>query len=244
VSDEIEVEIFRGRGGEGDYRRYRLPRRDSQTVLDVVSEIQRRLAPDLAYRFACRVGMFGTCAMTVNGVPRWTCRSHVDRVAADGRLVLGPLRNLPHIRDLAVDLTPFFEKWQAAGGVFRGREPKARQAAPIDPASPERLTIERGIECIGCAVCHAACDVVAWRPDYLGPAALNRVRSLQLDPRHAAQGALIAAAAGRGGCLACHSQGSCTRHCPKALDPSASVAELKASVVRGALTGGYRGARP
>src|SRR6185295_15251865 len=59
---------------------FEVPRHPSQTVLDVVTYIQRKLDPTLAYRFACRVGMCGSCAMTVNGVPRWTCRTHVDKV--------------------------------------------------------------------------------------------------------------------------------------------------------------------
>ena len=52
-------------------------------MLDVVTYIQRTLDPTLAYRFACRVGMCGSCAMTVNGKARWTCRTHVDKVARD-----------------------------------------------------------------------------------------------------------------------------------------------------------------
>src|SRR6267154_621197 len=74
-----------------------LPRK---TVLDVVTYIQRSLDATLAYRFACRVGMCGSCAMSVNGVPRWTCRTHVDKVVQKNQLTIGPLRNLPVIRDL------------------------------------------------------------------------------------------------------------------------------------------------
>ena len=62
------------------FQRYAVPRQPSQTVLDIVTWIQRRLDPSLAYRFACRVGMCGSCAMTVNGVARWTCRTHVETV--------------------------------------------------------------------------------------------------------------------------------------------------------------------
>ena len=79
------VKVWRG-GADGGFREYEVPRRESQTVLDVVTHIQRALDPTLAYRYACRVGMCGSCAMTVNGAPRWTCRTHVDKVAADGRL--------------------------------------------------------------------------------------------------------------------------------------------------------------
>ena len=77
---ELSVSLWRG-GEQGRYETYRVPRRESQTVLDVVTFVQRHLDPTLTYRFACRVGVCGSCAMTVNGRPRWTCRTHVAKVA-------------------------------------------------------------------------------------------------------------------------------------------------------------------
>ena len=59
--------------------------------------------------------MCGSCAMTVNGRPRWTCRTHVNKVAKDGALTIAPLANLPVLRDLVADMAPFFETWQRAG---------------------------------------------------------------------------------------------------------------------------------
>ena len=63
-----------------------MPRLEAQTVLDVVTYIQRVIDPTLSYRFACRVGVCGSCAMNVNGKARWTCRTHVEKVTADGTL--------------------------------------------------------------------------------------------------------------------------------------------------------------
>ena len=77
MSATLRVLVWRG-SAEGSLQSYEVPRHESQTVLDVVTHIQRALDPTLAYRFACRVGMCGSCAMTVNGVARWTCRTHVD----------------------------------------------------------------------------------------------------------------------------------------------------------------------
>src|SRR5947209_15106790 len=108
MAQSLEVLLWRG-GAEGRYQAYQVRRRENQTVLDVVTWVQRNLEPSLAYRFACRVGMCGSCAMTVNGRPRWTCRTHVSRVADDGRLEIGPLENLPLIKYLAADMRPFFE---------------------------------------------------------------------------------------------------------------------------------------
>ncbi len=233
---ELEVSIWRGRGpgggpgagpGGGGFVRYRVPRRADQTVLDVVTWVQRHLEPALAYRFACRVGMCGSCAMTVNGRPRWTCRSHVGKVAPEGRLEIAPLPNLPVIRDLATDMTGFFDKWQAAGGRHAPTATRRDPPARIAPASPARKIVDAGIECINCGVCYGACGVVGARPDYLGPAALNRAWTLVNDARHGEVPGVLHAVSRDDGCHGCHSQGSCTAHCPVGLDPSAAIAGLK-----------------
>ncbi|HEY7301766.1 MAG TPA: succinate dehydrogenase/fumarate reductase iron-sulfur subunit [Xanthobacteraceae bacterium] len=226
MTDVLEVLLWRG-GSTGRYQNYQVPRRDNQTVLDVVTWVQRHLDATLSYRFACRVGMCGSCAMTVNGRPRWTCRTHVSKVAARGRLTVGPLENLPVIKDLAVDMTPFFAKWQAAKGTFA---PSATRAAPvvrIAPDSGTRRAADAAIECINCAVCYAACDTVRWNPAYLGPAALNRAWTLVNDERDAGNPERLAATAADGGCYACHSHQSCQEHCPVGLNPTASIAGLK-----------------
>jgi fumarate reductase iron-sulfur subunit len=232
----LEVKVWRG-GAGGGYRGYAVPREDSQTVLDVVTHIQRRLDPTLAYRFACRVGMCGSCAMTVNGRPRWTCRTHVSEVARDGRLEIAPLAHLPIVRDLVTDMSGFFDKWARAKGQFEPTRTRRDDFARIEPASSPRRAIDAAIECIGCGVCYAACDVVAWNPDYLGPAALNRAWTLVNDPRDGARGARLAAVAGDAGCHACHTHESCTERCPKHLAPTASIAGLKRATVTAALRG-------
>ena len=104
-ADTLTVEVWRGDARGGGYVAYAVPRRESQTVLDVVTWIQQNAEPALAYRFACRVGMCGSCAMTVNGRPRWTCRTHTSRVVRNGRLRIAPLQNLPVVRDLVTDMT-------------------------------------------------------------------------------------------------------------------------------------------
>ena len=120
-SEFLEVSVWRGEE-TGEFKTYQVPRNASQTVLDVVTFIQRELDPTLSYRFACRVGMCGSCAMTVNGKARWTCRTHVSKVAEDGVLKIAPLSNLPVIKDLAADMTVFFDKWAQAHGQFKGEK--------------------------------------------------------------------------------------------------------------------------
>lgn len=229
------MNVFVKRGDS--FQEFEVPRQPSQTVLDVVTYIQRVLDPTLAYRFACRVGMCGSCAMMVNGVPRWTCRTHIDKVARNDRLEIGPLKNLPVIRDLVTDMREFFDKWAQAKGRFKGSATRNDDFARVSPESEERKLAEAGIECIGCGVCYSACDVVAWNPDYLGPAALNRAWTLHKDERDVAKLERLRAVAGDAGCHSCHTHMSCTERCPKHLSPTAGIAGLKRAVAKAALRG-------
>ena len=233
MSDVLKVRVWRGRE-DGGFQAYEVPREESQTVLDVVTYIQRRLDPTLAYRYACRVGMCGSCAMTVNGVARWTCRTHVSRVAKGGTLEVAPLSNMPVIKDLAADMTEFFDKWARAKGRFAGAGRRSDEFARVEPASPARREADAGIECIGCGVCYASCDVVTWRPDFLGPAALNRAWTLVNDARDIERRERLVAVAGDAGCHACHTQGSCTERCPKKIEPTRAISGLKRMVAKAA----------
>ncbi|HJQ61471.1 MAG TPA: succinate dehydrogenase/fumarate reductase iron-sulfur subunit [Burkholderiales bacterium] len=232
----LRVSVWRG-GESGHFHQYEVPRLESQTVLDVVSYIQRRLDPTLSYRFACRVGMCGSCAMTVNGKARWTCRTHVAKVTAGDRLEIAPLAHLPVLKDLVTDMTMFFEKWQRARGRFQGSATRRDDFARVPPETPQRRHVDEGIECIGCGVCYSACDVVSWNPDYLGPAALNRAWTLVNDVRDTDRRTRLAAVAGDAGCHACHTHMSCTERCPKQLSPTAGIAGLKRLVLEAALKG-------
>ncbi len=232
----LKVRIWRG-GEDGHFQDFEVPRQKSQTVLDVVTYVQRKLDPTLSYRFACRVGMCGSCAMTVNGQARWTCRTHVSRVVEDGRVEIAPLNNLPLVKDLVTDMRPFFDKWAQARGRFQGDRTRKDGFAQVSPQTRERQQADAGIECIGCGVCYSSCDVVAWNPDYLGPAALNRAWTLVNDVRDTDNRARLAAVAGDAGCHACHSHFNCTERCPKQISPTAGIAGLKRAVLKAAVKG-------
>jgi fumarate reductase iron-sulfur subunit len=236
MADMLAVSLWRG-GADGRYVTYDVPLRENQTVLDIVTWVQRHRDSTLSYRFACRVGMCGSCAMTVNGRPRWACRTHVSKVASSGKLRIGPLQNMPVIKDLAADMDEFFQKWQRAKARFAPSKKRTDPIERVRPDTPARLAADAAIECINCGVCYAACDTVRWNPDYLGPAALNRTWTLVNDVRDAANLERLAAVAADSGCHACHSHQSCQEHCPVALNPTASIAGLKRHTTQAYLRG-------
>ena len=227
AAEYLKVEIDRGVTSSNVRTAFEVPAHDNQTVLDVVSWIQQNADPTLSYRFACRVGMCGSCAMIVNGVPRWTCRTHISKVLKGNGVTIGPLRNLPRIKDLVVDMDPFFDKWIAAEGAHHPSATRDDPIAPVDETSPARRAANAGIDCINCSVCYAACDTVAGNTDYLGPAALQRAWTLLNDAKDDGRASIMEAVSTTGGCQNCHSMGSCTAHCPIELDPMGAIAGLK-----------------
>ncbi len=231
---ELEVSIWRG-GESGRFQTFRLPVADDSTVLDLVTAVQREHDSTLAYRFACRVGMCGSCAMRVNGRARWTCRTLVrDAIEAD-RLVLQPLANLPVVKDLVCEMGPFFDKWRRAQAVFLAGESTATTFAAVPPDDPRRRLVDAAIECINCGCCESSCDTVSGYAHYLGPAALNRAWTLQNDERDAGFAARLDAVAQAGGCQNCRTHHRCAAHCPVGLNPAASIAGLKRLVAMAAL---------
>jgi len=139
----LKVKVWRG-ATDGSFVEYEVPRSANQTVLDVVTYIQRKIDPTLSYRFACRVGMCGSCAMTVNGKARWTCRTHVAKIADQNTLEIAPLDNLPIIKDLATDMREFFDKMSKAVGYFKGDKTRHDDFSRVKPDSEERRV---GKEC-------------------------------------------------------------------------------------------------
>lgn len=206
---------------------FRVEVTDGTTVLDALVRLQETQAPDLAFRYACRVGMCGSCAMVVDGRERWACRTRLRTVArADATVTVRPLYHFPLIRDLVVDMTPFADRMRAAKAWFiPGDRPTAGRPAAADAA----------IECIGCGACLSACTMVRWDPAFPGPAALNRAFTLVEDGRDAGIAARWDALFGEDGVFRCHGQAQCTAVCPMELSPADSILRLRRRALRSLL---------
>jgi fumarate reductase iron-sulfur subunit len=222
--------VFRWAPGARErMQKYWVPARPGMTVLDALVDAQRRLDPTLAFRYACRVGMCGSCAMVVNGRERWACRTLLQSLRA-GPVTVRPLYHFPLIRDLVVDMAPFREKMAAVRGAFAPADGPAAFAT-VGGDSGERGRIDPAIECIGCGMCVSACTMVAHDPQFPGPAALNRLFTLQVDSRDAAReerGAVILA---EDALLRCHGQANCAAVCPMGISPTDSILALRRQAV-------------
>ena len=196
------------------------------SILDGLFALQRGPCPDLAFRYSCRVGMCGSCAMVVNGRERLTCSTLVQTVGNELRIE--PLRNLPVVRDLAVDLKPFFQAYQRSIPQFIPRDDLDPNAFhPIPHQSRQWKKLNHQPQCIDCAACYSSCTLVTLNPRYLGPMALHRALNLLVDPRDKAGPERLHVVAGETGAFRCHTLGNCREVCPRGISPTHSIERLK-----------------
>jgi len=225
------LKVFRWSPGFRErVQRFWVPAKEGMTVLDALLDAQHRLDPTLAFRYACRVGMCGSCGMVINGRERWACRT-VLKSLRSGIVTVRPLYHFPLIRDLVVDLAPLVEQTARVGGAFMAAEGRPAFAR-VGGDDPERRQIDAAIECIGCGMCMSACTMVANDPRFPGPAALNRLFTLQQDSRDAGHAERTAVMLSEDTLMRCHTQANCTDVCPMGISPTQSILALRRRAVR------------
>jgi fumarate reductase iron-sulfur subunit len=242
----VILRVFRWSPERGErFDEFRVEPGEHTTVLDALVRIREEAAPDLALRYACRVGMCGSCALVVDGRERWACRTRLRAIAGTGtadarrRVTVRPLYHFPLVRDLVVDMRPFVDRMRAVGAAFvpAAAVADAATVVPVGGESAERRAIEPAIECIGCGACVSACSLVRWNPRFPGPAALNRAFTLLADSRDAGAAGRREAVLGEDGILRCHGLAQCTAVCPMDISPTESIRRLRRGAVW-ALLGG------
>lgn len=223
------IKIFRYQPGgrdEGHFDAFTLdiPDETATTILDVLVRIQEEQDPTLSFRFACRVNMCGSCGMVINGEEALACKKNVAEIPTGHEITVRPLNHFPVIKDLVVDMTPFFEKYESVLPFF---EPKDGSSEPalISPQSKERLDIGSATECIACGCCVSSCTMAHDHQGYAGPAALNRAFTLLADSRDA----LFAERLDRAlaSCYNCRTEFNCTEVCPKGISPTKAIKHIQ-----------------
>ena len=211
---------------------YQVTLEDPMTVLDALFQIQETQDDSLSFRCACRVGMCGTCAMSVNHQPRLACKTRMSELGGD-TVTIAPLPHLPVIKDLVVSLEPFFEQWKRIKPAMHSANRESKELVKIPATSRYARETPGKRDCITCGICYAACGVKGTSAEYLGPAAINRAFLRIMDPRDdLAEERVAAVNAERAGVWRCHTQFGCTAACPKHIDLTDTIGRLKRALLR------------
>jgi fumarate reductase iron-sulfur subunit len=205
---------------------YEVPLREEWAVLDALNHIKDRIDGTLSFRWSCRMGICGSCGMTVDGDPALTCGTFlVDH--APGPVRVEPLANFPVVRDLVVDIGDFMRKLPAVKPwLVRDEEPKVDGVEFLQ--TPAQLDEYKQFSmCINCMLCYSACPVYGIEPDFLGPAAIALAQRYNLDSRDQGAHQRLDVLAGADGIWACTYVGECTTACPKGVDPAGAIQRYK-----------------
>jgi len=214
------------------YQRYTLQLAPHTPVLTGLLRIRDELDPTLTLRYSCRSAICGSCAMLVNSKSRLACQTPVGpEIEQHGRIVIDPMRNLPVLRDLVVEMTTFWSKYSRiephliddpAHPMPVGRE------TTMSPAQVERF--KETPRCIACGACYSACPAVEADAEFPGPMALAKLYRFVVDPRDGARRERLVKIQTEGLwlCLRCH---LCTEACPKDVQPSQRIRDLKEMAV-------------
>jgi len=192
---------------------FKVPIRKGTTLLDALLYIKDNFDESLTFRQSCRMGICGDCGINVNGKPMLACYTQVLDLGADS-LVIEPLSNAPVIKDLVVDMQPFFDTYRKIKSYLikpneEFKKPDVFAQSPADLKKYWDLTL-----CIKCSICNSACPAVI-DEKFLGPSALTSTYRFVTDSRDQGAGERLKPMADN--IWLCTQCNSCTLFCPKKL---------------------------
>ncbi|TAL09198.1 MAG: succinate dehydrogenase iron-sulfur subunit [Nitrospirae bacterium] len=215
---------------------YRLDVARGMTVLDALIRIKNEQDGRLTFRYSCRSAICGSCSMTINGGEKLACRTSVRREwERHGGLIVGPLRHLPVLKDLSVDMGSFWGKVRAIEPWLRDSGRQAAGGALAAGAS----RFHNVDACIMCGACVAACTVHEVDKGFLGPAALAKAYRFVADARESgpARTSRLAALQGPTGMWDCTRCNFCVEVCPKDVQPMEAIIRLRREAIESGHTG-------
>ena len=201
---------------------------DTRMLLDALIQI-KEMDDTLSLRRSCREGVCGSDAMNINGKNGLACVTPLAELKQP--VVLRPLPGLPVIRDLIVDMTQFFEHYNSIKPYLVNNDPPPATERLQSPEA--RAKLEGLYECILCAAGTTACPSFWWNPDkFVGPAGLMQAYRFIVDSRDQAQEERLENLEDPYRLYRCHNIMNCVDVCPKGLNPSKAINEIKALKVK------------
>ena len=210
------------------YQEYMLEAGSTDKILDCLNRIRWEQDSTLSYRFSCAHGICGSDALMINGRIGLACQKLIRDFKTGSNFVIEPLPLFRVIKDLVVDLDPFFQKHRSVRPYLINTEDVPEKERLQDPG--DHKSIEPALRCILCASCAAACPISRVSEDYLGPAALLRAFRYIADSRDGATDSRLAQVNSKEGIWGCRTMWWCTEVCPKEIPVTKCLGQVKRMV--------------
>jgi succinate dehydrogenase / fumarate reductase iron-sulfur subunit len=218
----FSFEVFRydaARNEPPRFETYELEVSSQTSVLEGLLRIQDEQDPSLAFRYSCRGAVCGSCGMSINGRLNLACRVQLHLLAGR-RVVLEPLPGLEIIKDLVVDMDPFWQKYERVQPWLHA---EITAAEGVGMSERERQRIDQYVNCILCGMCYAACPVTKSNERFTGPAALAKLYRFLADSRENRDGVTLEQENSEAGMWGCHTIMKCCEVCPKEVRPTDGI---------------------
>jgi succinate dehydrogenase / fumarate reductase iron-sulfur subunit len=211
------------------YENYEIEADPKDQVLDLLNRVKWHTDGTLSYRKSCAHGICGSDAVRINGVNRLACKVLVKDVGR--KITVEPLLGLAIKKDLIVDMEPFFEHYRSVMPYLVNDEP-----APAEErlqSIEERARFDDTTKCILCAACTTSCPSFWATGQYVGPAAMVQAHRFTFDSRDRAGAERLQILNDRMGVWRCHDIYNCTDACPREIEVTKALGELKMAIATG-----------
>jgi succinate dehydrogenase / fumarate reductase iron-sulfur subunit len=215
------------RGQESWWDEFEVSMEPMDRLLDALNEIKWHQDGTLGFRRSCAHGICGSDAMIINGRNALACKLLVKDVAP--RAVIEPIRGLPVLRDLIVDMDPFFEGYKAVLPFLvndDGEPDTERRQSPEDRARFDDTT-----KCILCAACTTSCPVFWGDEQYVGPAAIVNAHRFIFDSRDHGAKERLKVLSEKTGVFRCRTVFNCTEACPRGIHVTEAIQDVKRAIL-------------
>ncbi len=232
---QVTLKIFRYNpetDKEPHYETYRVEAEPTDRVLDLLEMVKGQQDGTLTFRRSCAHGVCGSDAMRINGVNRLACKVLIQDLGTD-HITVEPLLGLPTVKDLVVDMEPFFEHYRSVKPFLINNDPPPQKERLQSPEERERF--DDTTKCILCGACTTSCPSF-WADDrYLGPAAIVNAHRFIFDSRDQGAAERLKILADQFGVFRCRTAFNCTLACPREIEITKAIGEVRKAITTGRL---------
>jgi succinate dehydrogenase / fumarate reductase iron-sulfur subunit len=214
------------------YETYEVDAEPTDRVLDLLEYVKGNFDGTLSFRRSCAHGICGSDAMRINGVNHLACKVLAKDIGGT-KMTIEPLLGLPVIKDLIVDMEPFFDHYRSVLPYFINDEKPPKKERLQSPEARERF--DDTTKCILCACCTTSCPSFWSNEDYVGPAAIVAAHRFIFDSRDRAGAERLKILNDQFGVYRCHTIFNCTTACPREIQVTRAIGEVKQAIATGRL---------
>jgi succinate dehydrogenase / fumarate reductase iron-sulfur subunit len=233
---DVTLKIFRynpEKDQKWHYENYNLEAEPTDRVLDLLEKVKAYNDGTLSFRRSCAHGICGSDAMRINGRNMLACKVLVKDVG--NSITVEPLLGLKVIKDLIVDMEPFFNNYKNVLPYFINESPIPEDGRERIQSQEQRARFDDTTKCILCAACTTSCPSFWGSDDYFGPAALVTAHRFIFDSRDENAADRLQLVAETSGLARCHTIFNCTMACPREIEVTVAIGELKMATLTGKL---------